>query len=68
MEKRAYLEKKKKIFLRKRVSTSKEEKNIKENIFKNQVLESIDPLEKPPTIQQKKITTSFRHAKKWDIM
>jgi len=44
--------------------TSREEKNIKENIFKNQVLESIDYLEKPPIVKQEKITTSVGHAEK----
>jgi len=46
MRKRTYLEKEKKIFLRKRALTSKKEKNIKESIFKNQVLGSIGSLEK----------------------
>jgi len=35
-------------FLRKRALTSKGEKNIKENIFTNEVLKGIDSLEKPP--------------------
>ena len=64
MGKRAYLQKKKKFFLRNRALTSKEEKNIKESIFKNQVLESIGSLEKPPIVQQGKITVSVGHAEK----
>jgi len=48
----------------KRPLTSKEEKSIKENIFKNQVLESIGSLEKLPILQQGKITTSVGHAEK----
>jgi len=55
MEKRAYLEKKKKKFLRKRALTSKEEKNIKESMFKNQVLQSIGSLGKLPIVQQGRI-------------
>ena len=39
---------------RKRALTSKEEKNIKENIFKNQVLENTGVLEKPHIVQQEK--------------
>jgi len=50
---------KKEIFLRKRALTSKEEKNIKENIFKNLVLESTSFLEKLPIVQQGKITASI---------
>ena len=38
-------------FLRERALTSKEEKNIKESIFKNQVLESIGFLGKLPIVQ-----------------
>ena len=64
MGKRAYLEKKKNFFLRKRALTSKEEKNIKESIFKNQVLESIGSLGKLPIVQQGKITTSVGHAER----
>jgi len=51
-------------FLRKRALTSKEEKNIKESIFKNQVLESISFLGKPPIVQQGGIIASVEHAKK----
>jgi len=58
------LEKKKKFFLRKRVSTSKEEKNIKESVFEDQVLKGIGSLEKLPIVQQRKITASVGHTKK----
>ena len=64
MGKRAYLEKKKKFFLRKRALTNKEEKNTKQSIFKNQVLEGIGSLEKLPIVQQERTIASVGHAEK----
>ena len=55
-------------FVRKRGLISKEEKNTKESIFKNQVLKSIGFLEKSPIVQQEKIIASVGHAEKQDIM
>ena len=60
--------KEKEIFLRKRVLTSKEEKNIKESIFKTQVLKSIGSLGKLPIVQQGKIIAGVGHSEKYDIM
>ena len=61
---KSLLREEKEKFLRKRALTSKEEKNIKKSIFKNQVLESTGSSEKLPIVQQGKIIVSVGHAEK----
>ena len=51
-------------YIRKRVLTSREAKNIEENITTNQVLKNVDFLEKLPIVQQEKITVSVGHVEK----
>jgi len=41
---------------------------MKESIFRNHVLESVDSLEKLPIVQQGKITASVGRAEKQNIM
>jgi len=54
--------------IRKRVLTSKEAKNIEENIITNQVLKNVDFLGKQLIILQGKTNTNAGHTEKYDIM